>query len=68
MIRTSRHKLVRAHGQEDGELYDLLADPHELYNRWRQDDCVALRGDLLAALCDRIAFTADPLPQRRSSF
>jgi arylsulfatase A-like enzyme len=68
MIRTARHKLVRAHGQEDGELYDLLADPHEQHNRWRQDDCVALRGDLLAALCDRIAFTADPLPQRRSSF
>lgn len=68
MIRTSRHKLVRAHGQEEGELYDLLTDPHELHNHWRREDCVALRADLLAALCDRIAFTADPLPQRRSYF
>ena len=36
MIRSRTHKLVYYIGQEAGELYDLQADPDELYNIWGQ--------------------------------
>ena len=34
MMRSKTHKMVYYIGQEDGELYDLVADPGELWNRW----------------------------------
>lgn len=35
MMRSAERKLVYYHGQpESGELYDLVADPHETRNRW----------------------------------
>ena len=34
MMRSDTHKLVYYTGQEAGELYDLVADPHELDNLW----------------------------------
>ncbi len=34
MMRSASHKLVYYIGQEAGELYDLVADPHELANLW----------------------------------
>lgn len=34
MMRSETHKLVYYIGQDQGELYDLEADPEELWNRW----------------------------------
>ena len=34
MMRSQAHKLVYYIGQEEGELYDLVADPEELWNLW----------------------------------
>ena len=64
MVRTARHKLVAYHGVEPGELYDLQADPNETRNLWNETDRVTLKAELLKRLCDRLAETVDPLPER----
>ncbi len=66
MLRTERRKLVAHHGTGTGELYDLEQDPLETVNRWED---AAYRSDklaLLERLCDRMAWTSDPLPVRRA--
>lgn len=68
MIRTEDRKLVRAHGQPDGELYDLTADPNELENRWHDPAYREDREVLLIRLCDRMAWTTDPLPLREAAY
>jgi choline-sulfatase len=65
MLRTDRYKLVRVHGREEGELYDLETDPDETENLWEDPDRESVRSDLTARLADRMAFAADPLPERR---
>lgn len=67
-LRTHRHKLVVWHGQELGELYDLENDPAEIENRWADPDLAAVKLELMKRLCDRMAFTADPLPERIGIF
>jgi arylsulfatase A-like enzyme len=51
MMRSQTHKMVYYIGQEEGELYDLDADPGELWNRWSDEDYAdiksTLRNDLL---------------------
>jgi arylsulfatase A-like enzyme len=64
MLRTERYKLVALHGLDGGELYDLDSDPHETHNRWNDPAYRAIRSDLTAQLCDRIALAVDPLPPR----
>jgi arylsulfatase A-like enzyme len=66
MLRTERHKLVVFHGREPGELYDLDRDPRETYNLWDAPDHQDTKLTLLRRLCDRMAFSADPLPPRRA--
>ncbi|MDD9954836.1 MAG: DUF4976 domain-containing protein [Anaerolineaceae bacterium] len=66
MLRTETHKLVVAHGLEAGELYDLEADPQETHNRWQDPAYAPVRMELLQRLCDRMAWTVDPLPPRQS--
>ncbi len=68
MVRTRTHKLVAMHGTEPGELYDLVADPGETRNLWDDSSQVGVKAELLARLCDRMAWTVDPLPARRSNF
>ena len=68
MVRTDRYKLVAVHGQDTGELYDLHADPAERHNRWHDPEFAAVRADLLRRLCDRMAWTVDPLPARQARF
>ncbi|MEO2006721.1 MAG: sulfatase/phosphatase domain-containing protein, partial [Candidatus Poribacteria bacterium] len=68
MVRTRTHKLVAMHGTEPGELYDLVADPGETRNLWDDLSQVGVKADLLARLCDRMAWTVDPLPGRRANF
>ena len=38
MMRSPTHKMVYYIGQEAGELYDLEADPDELWNRWDAEE------------------------------
>ena len=64
MLRTHRHKIVVAHGFDTGELYDLEADPTETHNLWDAPEHASVRMELLKKLCDRMAFTVDPLPVR----
>ena len=65
MLRTRTHKLVGIHGGEGaGELYDLNNDPTETRNLWHDPAAAEVKCDLLKRLCDRMAFTVDPLPRR----
>ncbi len=66
MVRTERRKLVAYHGTGSGELYDLGRDPLEAVNHWDDADYSADKLDLLERLCDRMAWTVDPLPLRRA--
>ena len=68
MVRTDRHKIVLSHGDRLGELYDLAADPTETVNLRDDPAAVAVKLDMLQRACDRMAFTADPLPLRRSAW
>jgi arylsulfatase len=64
MVRTDRLKLVVDHAHGDGELYDLVADPQELLNLWRDPAALGQKAQMLALLSHRMAFTVDPLPPR----
>ncbi len=66
MVRTGKHKLSVAHRTGCGELYDLDADPGEHRNLWDDPEYAAKKTELLVALCDRMAGTADPLPSRQA--
>ena len=63
MVRTGRHKLVVAHGRGEGEMYDLQEDPEEACNRFFDPAYTDVKVDMLCRLTDRMAFTADPLPE-----
>jgi hypothetical protein len=68
MLRTDTMKLVVSHGDRRGELYDLEADANETVNLWDDPARLAQKCDLLQRLCDRMAFTVDPLPPRRAAW
>ena len=68
MLRTDTHKIVVDHAYDDGELYDLIDDPLETNNLWRDTGHLPLKAELLTKLTHRMAFTADPLPQRLSEW
>ncbi|HEX8234861.1 MAG TPA: sulfatase-like hydrolase/transferase [Abditibacteriaceae bacterium] len=68
MVRTDRYKLVAIHGEKFGELYDLQRDAAETNNLWCDPAHQAIRMELLQRLCDRMAWTVDPLPQREAAF
>ncbi len=68
MVRTRRHKLTVAHGLDEGELYDLEEDPTETRNLWYDHEHLSLKADMLKRLCDRMAWTVDPLPLRRAEW
>jgi arylsulfatase A-like enzyme len=50
MMRGERHKMVYYIGQDQGELYDLEQDPHELWNLWDGAEHRDLQNELLARL------------------
>lgn len=66
MVRTDRHKLARYHSLGSGELYDLHEDPDETHNLWNSAQHRDVKLDLLQRLCDRMAWTVDPLPRRQA--
>lgn len=68
MIRTREFKLICQHGQEHGELYDMIRDPDETVSRWNDSHYADIRFQLLKKMCDRVAFTCDPLPVRQAEF
>jgi len=68
MARSDRYKLVVAHGLGSGELYDLQEDPRETRNRWNDEEFAGIKTDMLIRMCDRMAWTVDPLPLRRGAW
>jgi arylsulfatase A-like enzyme len=64
MVRDDRYKLVVMHGLDSGELYDLQADPYESHNLWGAPEAQGIKLAMLQRLCDRMAWTVDPLPER----
>jgi hypothetical protein len=68
MLRTVGHKIVVDHANDDGELYDLNADPLEKANLWQDKSALELKVKLLTKLTHRMAFTVDPLPPRISEW
>ena len=68
MVRTDRHKLVMVHGLDQGELYDLQEDPQELKNLWHSPEHQSLKLQMVLRLCDRMAWTVDPLPVREAAW
>ena len=55
MMRTADHKLVYYIGQEEGELYDLKADPDELWNGWDDADYAGERHRMLLRMLEWMA-------------
>lgn len=47
---TERYRLTVYPGTPHGELFDLLADPHELYNLWNRPEAQGLQQELIARL------------------
>jgi arylsulfatase A-like enzyme len=68
MLRTERYKIVAAHGISTGELYDLKNDPGETHNLWDDSGHCAIKSCLLSRLCDRMAWTVDPMPPRTAPY
>ena len=68
MLRTRAHKLIAVHGLDCGELYDLENDPDETHNLWSSAEHQDLKLTMLRRLCDRMAWTVDPLPPRTAAW
>lgn len=68
MVRSSRYKLVRYHSTREGELYDLKLDPEEKQNLWEDECHKEVKIEMLLCLADKMAWTADPLPFRKSAW
>jgi arylsulfatase len=66
MLRTEQYKLIVYHTLDAGELYDVINDPAEQINLWNDQAYHEIRFDLLMHLSHRMAFTADPLPEREA--
>jgi len=65
-VRTDDYRLTLQHGAGFGELYDLVKDPVERTNLWDDPNYAQIKTELLIRLADRMAWTMDPLPERRS--
>ena len=65
-LRTRRHKLAVYHSLNAGELYDLEKDPGEFQNLWADARYRDVRGELTAALMERMIETLDPLPRKNA--
>ena len=68
MARTRRHKIVVVHGESTGELYDLREDPSETHNLWDSPQHADVKMEMLLRVCNRMAQTTDPLPERIGIF
>ena len=68
MVRTEACKLVVLHSADAGELYDLESDPGESMNRWDDPGYRDIKLAMMKRVCDRMAWTVDPLPEREKNF
>jgi len=68
MLRTDAAKIVVYHGTNQGELYDLEADPDEFDNLWNSVEHQSLKLDLLQRCFDASVFSMDPDPPRLGPF
>jgi len=68
MLRTRHEKIVVYHGIDQGELYDLDADPDEFDNLWDRPDRAAMKTRLLKQAFDASVLTMDPMPPRLGAF
>ncbi|MCB0046225.1 MAG: sulfatase-like hydrolase/transferase [Caldilineaceae bacterium] len=68
MVRTVDYKLIVVHGLDTGELYDLRSDPRENVNHWDDPDYQTIKLEMMKRLCDRMAWTVDPLPVREADW
>jgi arylsulfatase len=64
MLRTKTYKICVYHGIDEGELYDLEADPCEFDNLWDSPAHRQLKQQMLKSAFDASVFTMDPLPPR----
>jgi arylsulfatase len=64
MLRTGKWKIILCHGEEIGELYDMENDPKEHTNLWDDTDYRDIKLELTLRAADRMAWTADPMPER----
>lgn len=68
MLRTDKEKIVVYHGTNQGELYNLEADPDEYDNLWDNPDYQSKKLHLMQQCFDASVFTMDPAPPRRGPF
>ena len=68
MVRTRRYKLTVDHSRNTGELYNLILDPYETRNLWDKAEYTEIKAKLLLRLCNRMAWTVDPLPLRQAAW
>jgi len=68
MIRTETEKLVRYHGTDQGEYYDLAEDPDEFENRYLDSARSKRVRSLIEQGWDASVFTMDPGPARVGPF
>lgn len=66
MVCDKHAKLIRYHNIDQGELYDIEADPGETRNVWQDPNYSDLKLRMLTLLCDCMAWTIDPLPEREA--
>jgi choline-sulfatase len=62
MIRTSTHKLVRRAETGEHELYDLVADPLEMHNRYGDREYADAQRELETRMLDWYVRTSDVTP------
>ena len=62
-LRTRRHRLTLVIGEEDGELYDLEADPKEMKNLFNDPAAAELKASLLAELVHLMGDATDRSPR-----
>lgn len=62
MVRTRTHKIAICHGTDQGELYDLQADPGEHKNLWNSPAHKDLKADMTRLCFDTTIANMDPLP------
>lgn len=68
MMRTPTQKIAVYHGIDDGEMYDLEADPDEFENLYENNAYSEMKQRLLKEAFDASVFTMDPMPPRLGAF